>query len=194
MGVSGCEFGEDSLERRPFDRQGTGMEMVSPEQLEVPLPLSVCKPCFSMKIRSLPLLVTVAVLLWGPTATDAARVRVHHNPGLHRAEVRQNGEVFQVATDVRVQVPGNKHATLADLKAGERVQVAYLSSGNARVAHRIKVIVPHPPKANAEKKQHSETAHTGPQYQHASGILRSIDPARGMIALSATPQARLARR
>jgi hypothetical protein len=114
-------------------------------------------------------LLAVAVVL--PLTTAHAKKSGKQSGKHHR------GETFQVAADCKISTPGNKHASLSDLKAGEKVKIAYLDKGGSKVAERIHVKAKHAKgekKASANHKSKHKKAGKKHHYLNAKGTIVSV--------------------
>lgn len=102
----------------------------------------------------------------------------------HAKGKKQAGETFAVGPNTKIRIPGNKHATLADLAVGELVRISYGGGTGGLVADRIKLVVPHPPTAKpAQHKAHKAHA-AKPAELHARGVIQSINAAQGTLTIT----------
>lgn len=97
----------------------------------------------------------------------------------HRHRGHRNEE-FSVAPDAKIHVGDNKNATLADLKAGTVVHIAFTEEKGARTAHHISDMAPKPTEAKEGEKP---KVHNGEKHMH--GVLESVNVAASTIRVRA---------
>ena len=93
-------------------------------------------------------------------------------------------QTFTVAAGATISVEGNKSATLADIKVGDHVKIAYTEANGALTAVHIKDVGPNPvkhaKKAKSGGKHHKHTSTN----LHARGIVQSVDAANQTLTIT----------
>jgi Cu/Ag efflux protein CusF len=96
-------------------------------------------------------------------------------------------QTFKVAADAKIIVGDNRKATLADLKAGETVNIAYTEENGAMVAHRIRDLELNPEKTPKPEGTNSVPKKPGGNAddtsKHARGIVEKVDVQAGTITI-----------
>jgi hypothetical protein len=122
-------------------------------------------------------LAAVALILAGVLPTEAAK---HATP-------TQN-EVFQVAAKAKIVVGTDRHASLADVKAGDHVSITYQQQDGVLVAYHISDDVPHKPRIPGSTPAPAKPIAPHPKkpspYSHVRGIVESVDAQAGTLTLS----------
>lgn len=122
-------------------------------------------------------------------ALSAMLVCPAHAAHLRRVALVQT-ETFRVAGNTAIVVGTNRKAALGDIKAGDRVAIAYLEENGGKVARRISDGVPLKPKAeNPEAKQTTPHHHAAnPNLLHVHGIVQAVNTEAGTLTLSHRPR------
>jgi len=116
----------------------------------------------------LPLLV-VGLTLAGALPTQAA---IHR-----RASVAQVA-TFQVASNARIAVGSNRSASLASVRVGDHVSIAYDLEKGTLVAHHISDGVPY---NNSVSTTHHQTKASS--FAHIHGIVQSVNTQSGTLTI-----------
>lgn len=87
-------------------------------------------------------------------------------------------QTFTVAADAKIVFEGNKGATLADIKTGDHVHLAYTQNNGVNTAVHIRDLGPNPVK-KANPSEHTPGAKKAGEKKnndlHAHGIVQSVD-------------------
>jgi len=116
----------------------------------------------------LPLLIT-GLILAGALPTQAA---IHHR--VSAAQV----ETFQVASNAHIAVGSNRSASLASVRVGDHVSIAYDSEKGTLVAHHISDGVPHNNSVSSTH-HHAKTS----SFAHIHGIVQSVNTKSGTLTI-----------
>lgn len=93
---------------------------------------------------------------------------------------KRKNEEFGVAPDAKIHVGDNKNATLADLKTGTVVHIAFTEEKGVRTAHHISDMAPKPTGAKEGEKP---KAHNDEKHIH--GVLESVNAGANTITIRA---------
>jgi 3-dehydroquinate synthase class II len=90
-------------------------------------------------------------------------------------------KTFKVEASTKIHVGDNKTATLADIKAGDKVGIAYHDDNGTLVADHIKVEgeKKHEKKAEGEHKKHEPK----PGELRAHGVVTAVDATAGTVTV-----------
>ena len=111
-------------------------------------------------------------------------VQAAGHKGKHAGKHATTTQTFSIGTSAKISVAGNKSATLADIKVGDHVRIAYTEANGVLTAIHIKDAGPNPvkhaKKAKSAKKHHKSGKHKGTHLHkstslHAHGIVQSVD-------------------
>jgi hypothetical protein len=86
---------------------------------------------------------------------------------------------FKMAQNVKILAADNSALTLAGLKVGERVGIAYQENNGVAVAQKIRVIVPK--KADAGKSKVGKGRVKPDVFLHARGVITAVNTAEGTL-------------
>lgn len=128
----------------------------------------------------LSLITTCSLCLNAHAVETEATVKGEKKVVVERRHRVVKNEVFHVAPDAKIHVGDNKNATLADLKTGTVIHVAYTEENGVRTANRIADAVP---KTGDKHVANSEPAHKGEKHLH--GVLESVDSAANTLVVRA---------
>ena len=93
-------------------------------------------------------------------------------------------QTFTVGTGAKISVEGNPNATLADIKVGDHVKIAYTEANGAVTVIHIKDAGPNPVKhAKTAKSAKKHLKHKNTNL-HARGIVQSVDAANQTLTIT----------
>lgn len=119
-------------------------------------------------------------LAYGAGETTIKGEKEKNVVGEHRHKASKKNEHFGVAPDAKIHVGDNKSATLADLKIGTVVHIAFTEEKGVRTAHHISDMAPKP---TGTKEGEKPKAHNDEKHLH--GVLESVDSGANTITVRA---------
>lgn len=102
---------------------------------------------------------------------------------LRRVAVVQT-ETFRVASNAVIAVGANRHASLGDVKVGDRISVAYLDQGGTLMARHISDGVPHKPRTSESTPQKPQHHSSNSNLLHVHGVVNAVDPEAGTVTIT----------
>ncbi len=104
--------------------------------------------------------------------------------GKHAGKHASATQTFSVAVGAKISVEGNKSATLADIKVGDHVKIAYTEANGVLTAIHIKDAGPNPVK-HAKKAKSAKQHHKHNSTDlHVHGIVQSIDASNQTLTIT----------
>ena len=82
---------------------------------------------------------------------------------------------FAIATNCKVNIPGNPKASVADLKVGEKVGVKYTNNSGTLTAEHIHVMDAQKPPAQGQKPGVRPPSNAKPEGLHEHGVITSVN-------------------
>ncbi|MGA9449727.1 MAG: hypothetical protein WBW41_00120 [Verrucomicrobiia bacterium] len=100
--------------------------------------------------------------------------------GKHATET----QTFTIAAGAKITAEGNKSATLADIKAGDHVSIAYTQANGVLTATHIRDAGPNPVKHSKNTNPTSTTKKHVATGLHAHGIVQSVDVSNPALTIT----------